>query len=93
MSSKNVENETRASAGLRPAQDRSQGGVCCSYTENENEVFDEERCELAWLEARRFLEKSGCRDVDRLERLECDGASAVGNGKVTQKNENPERCQ
>ena len=31
--------------------------------------------------------KSGCRDVDRLEKLECDGASAVGNGEVTQKME------
>ena len=29
--------------------------------------------------------KSGCRDVHRLGKLECDGASAVGNGKVTQK--------
>ena len=67
---KEVRNETRASAGLRLFQDRSQGGVCCSYTENENEVYDEERCELAWLEAGRFLGKSGCRDVDRLGKLE-----------------------
>ena len=44
-----IRNETRANA------DRSQGGICCSYTENGNEVYDEERCELAWLEARRFL--------------------------------------
>ena len=77
---KEIRNETRASAGLRLVQDTSQGGVCCSCTENESE----ERCEL-WLEAIRFLVKSGCRYVDRLWKLECDGASAVGNGKVTQK--------
>ena len=62
MSSKKLENETRARAGLRLVQ----SGVCCSFTDNENEVYDEEQ-------ARRFLRKSGCRDVDRLEKLECDG--------------------
>ena len=40
---------------------------------------------FGWLEARLFLGKSGCRNVDRLVKLECDGASAVGNGEVTQK--------
>ena len=37
---------TRASAGLRLVQDRSQGSVCCSFTENENETYGEKRCEL-----------------------------------------------
>ena len=82
---KEIRNETRASVGLRLIQDRSQGGVCCSFTENENEVYEEKRCELARLEARRFLGKSGCREVDMLEKLECDGASVVGNGDITQK--------
>ena len=30
---KEIRNETRASAGLRRVQDRSQGGVCCSFTQ------------------------------------------------------------
>ena len=58
-------------------QDRPQGGACCSFTESENEIHDEKRCEPAWLEARRSLAKSVCRDADRLE-MGCDGASAQG---------------
>ena len=44
---KEIRNETRASAGLRLVQDRSQGGVCSSFTENENEVYEEKRRELS----------------------------------------------
>ena len=43
---------------------------------------------LACLEARRFLAKSGCRDADRLVKLGCDGASAQGKSKSTQKTGN-----
>ena len=35
-----------SSAGLRLVQDRSQGGVCCSFTEDENELFEESDANL-----------------------------------------------
>ena len=78
-------NVTRASTGLRVVQDRSQGGACCSFAEIENEIHDEKWCEFARLGARRFLAQRGSRDADRLEKLECDGAFATGNGEDTQK--------
>ena len=40
---KKVGNETRASAGLRMAQDRSQDGACRSFTDCENEMYGEKR--------------------------------------------------
>ena len=47
-----------------------QGGACCSFAEIENEIHDEEWSEFAWLGARRFLAQSGCRDADRLGKLD-----------------------
>ena len=79
--------KTFASAGLRLVQDRPQVGTSCPLAESENEIHDEKRCEPARLEARRSLAKSGCRDADRLE-MGCDGASAQGNSKRTQKTGN-----
>ena len=43
------------------------------------DFIGEKRCELTWL----GIPESGCRDVDRLGKLECGGASAAGNGQVT----------
>ena len=65
---KEIRNEIRASAGLRLVQDRSQGGVCCPFTENENEVYDEKR-DANWRPDDSWV-KGGCRDVDRLGKLE-----------------------
>ena len=39
--------KTGASAGLRLVEDGPQGGACCSFTENENEIHDEKRCNLS----------------------------------------------
>ena len=47
-------NETCAGSGLRLVQERSQSGACCPFVETENEIHEEERCEPAWLGARRL---------------------------------------
>ena len=78
-------NETCAGSGLRLVQDGSQSGACCPFDETENEIHEEEWCEPAWLGARRLMAQNGCRDTDGMGELECDGASAVGNGKDSQK--------
>ena len=78
-------NETCACSGLRWVQGGSQIGACCPFVETENEIHEEERCEPAWLGARRLMAQSGCRDTDGMGELECDGASAIGNGKDSQK--------
>ena len=80
-----IGNETCAGSGLRLVQDGSQSGACCPFVETENEIHEKEWCEPAWLGARRLMAQSGCRDTDGMGQLECDGASAVGNGEGSQK--------
>ena len=76
-------NEACAGSGLRLVQDGSQSGACCAFAKTENEIHEEEWCELPWLGARRFLAQSGCKDVDGVGELECDGSFAHGNGEDT----------
>ena len=52
--------------------------------QSKNEIHEEKQCELAWLETKRDMAEGSCGDDDRLEELECGGASVVGNGKGTQ---------
>ena len=73
-------------------EDGPQSGSCCPFVETENEIHVEEWCEPAWLGARRIVAQSGCRDTDGLGELECDGASAYGNGGLTEKWK-AKRCQ
>ena len=79
-----IGNETCAGSGLRLVQDRSQSGVCSSFGETENEVHDEECCKLAWLGARRILERCGCSNIGRLEESEQGGTFACENSDGSQ---------
>ena len=62
--------KTSASIGLRLVQDGSLCGACCSFVEIETETFCETWSEFTRLETKRFMAKSGLRDVDRLEKLD-----------------------